>query len=85
MFATQFGPNLGTYVSENLYRSGPPCMSCPEDLQRASFPLDCIVCERPLSYDGTFSPIVCPHRILSPGGRGTSLDEVTLRVQFFAS
>ena len=21
MFATQFGPNLGTYVSENLYRS----------------------------------------------------------------
>ena len=47
-------------------------MSCPEDLQRASFPLDCIVCERPLSY-GTFSPIVCPHRILSPGGRGTLL------------
>ena len=56
-----------------------------EDLQRARFSLDCIVCERPLSYDGTFSPIVCPHRILSPGGRGTSLDEVTLRVQFFAS
>ena len=57
-------------------------MRRPEDLQRARFPLDCIVCERPLSYDGTFSPIVCPHRILSPGGRGTSLDEVTLRVHF---